>query len=69
VSKGISLEDLARASEEGVVSFSWFDGVLPPPPQLRSVLVLLTSPAGIFTNFVREMGSRTGSVAEADPRE
>lgn len=35
VSKGISLEDLARASEAGVVSFSWFDGVLPPPPQLR----------------------------------
>ncbi|MGF1618379.1 MAG: adenylate/guanylate cyclase domain-containing protein [Acidimicrobiia bacterium] len=36
VSKGISLEDLARASEAGVVSFSWFDGVLPPPPQLRT---------------------------------
>jgi hypothetical protein len=33
------------------------------------ILALLTSPAGIFTNFVREMGSRSGSVAEADPGE
>jgi hypothetical protein len=33
------------------------------------ILALLTSPAGIFTNFVREMGSRSGSVAEADPEE
>jgi hypothetical protein len=30
------------------------------------VLALLTSPAGIFSNFVREMG-RPGAVAEADP--
>ena len=28
------------------------------------VLLLLTSPAGIFTNFVREMGASPGSVAE-----
>jgi hypothetical protein len=31
------------------------------------ILILLTSPAGIFTNFVREMGHRPGSVAETDP--
>jgi len=33
------------------------------------VLILLTSPAAIFTNFVREMGSRSGSVAATDPGE
>jgi hypothetical protein len=32
------------------------------------ILILLTSPAGIFSNFVREMGRR-GSVAEIDPAE
>ena len=31
------------------------------------VLLILTSPAGIFSNFVREMGARTGSVTETDP--
>ena len=31
------------------------------------ILILLTSPAGIFTNFVREMGRRPGPVGEADP--
>jgi len=31
------------------------------------ILVFLTSPAGIFSNFVREMGRRSGAVAEADP--
>ena len=30
------------------------------------VLCLLTSPAGIFSNFVREMGRSPGSVAETD---
>ncbi|MGH8951303.1 MAG: hypothetical protein ACRDX9_07745 [Acidimicrobiia bacterium] len=30
------------------------------------VLILLTSPAGIFSNFVREMGRRSGP-AQADP--
>ncbi len=30
-------------------------------------LVLLTSPAGIFTNFVREMGGRPGPITETDP--
>lgn len=30
-------------------------------------LALLTSPAGIFTNFVRELGANPGSVAETDP--
>jgi hypothetical protein len=33
------------------------------------VLVLLTSPAGIFSNFMREMGGRSGSVAAPDPGE
>jgi hypothetical protein len=33
------------------------------------ILALLTSPAGIFTNFVREMGSRSGSGAKADAGE
>jgi len=33
------------------------------------VLLLLTSPAGIFTNFVREMGSRPGSLPATDPGE
>jgi hypothetical protein len=33
------------------------------------VLALLTSPAGIFSNFVREMGRKPGSVAEAEPGE
>jgi hypothetical protein len=32
------------------------------------ILILLTSPAGIFSNFVREMGRR-GSVVETDPAE
>jgi hypothetical protein len=31
------------------------------------VLALLTSPAGIFSNFVREMGRGPGSVAEPEP--
>jgi hypothetical protein len=33
------------------------------------ILILLTSPAGIFSNFVREMGARPESVAETDPGE
>jgi hypothetical protein len=33
------------------------------------VLALLTSPAGIFSNFVREMGRGPGSLAEAEPGE
>jgi hypothetical protein len=33
------------------------------------VLALLTSPAGIFSNFVREMGRGPGAVAEAEPGE
>ena len=33
------------------------------------ILALLTSPAGIFTNFVREMGTRSRAEAEADPGE
>ena len=31
------------------------------------VLFFLTSPAAIFSNFVRELGASPGSVAEADP--
>jgi hypothetical protein len=31
------------------------------------ILLLLTSPAGIFSNFMREMGGRPGSVASSDP--
>jgi hypothetical protein len=31
------------------------------------VLFLLTSPAAIFSNFVREMGRGPGSVAEPEP--
>ncbi len=30
------------------------------------ILAFLTSPAGIFTNFVREMGTRSRSAAESD---
>ena len=33
------------------------------------VLFFLTSPAAIFSNFVRELGASPGSVAEADPGE
>jgi len=33
------------------------------------VLFLLTSPAAIFSNFVRELGASPGSVAETDPGE
>jgi len=33
------------------------------------VLLVLTSPAGIFSNFVREMGSRPGSLPATDPGE
>jgi hypothetical protein len=33
------------------------------------VLLVLTSPAGIFSNFVREMGSRPGSLPVTDPGE
>jgi hypothetical protein len=33
------------------------------------ILAVLTSPAGIFSNFVREMGRRSGSVAPTDPGE
>lgn len=29
------MEDLARAVREGAVSFSWFEGILPPPPHRR----------------------------------
>jgi adenylate cyclase len=36
VAKGISLADLARASDAGMISFGWFDGILPPPAHLRS---------------------------------
>ena len=31
------------------------------------ILALLSSPAGIFSNFVREMGRRPGPVTEPDP--
>jgi hypothetical protein len=31
------------------------------------ILIILTSPAGVFSNFVREMGGRSGSVVEVDP--
>lgn len=34
-SKGIPVDELARASREGAVSFSWFGGILPPLPGLR----------------------------------
>jgi hypothetical protein len=33
------------------------------------VLVLLTSPAAIFSNFVREMGGQPGEIAPTDPGE
>lgn len=33
------------------------------------ILIILTSPAGIFSNFVREMGSSHASVADPDPGE
>jgi tetrahydromethanopterin S-methyltransferase subunit C len=33
------------------------------------VLFFLTSPAAIFSNFVREMGSRSGSIGEPNPGE
>lgn len=33
------------------------------------VLFFLTSPAAIFSNFMREMGASSGSVAETDPAE
>jgi hypothetical protein len=33
------------------------------------VLILLTSPAGIFSNFMREMGGRSGSAAPTGPGE
>lgn len=33
------------------------------------ILFFLTSPAAIFSNFVREMGASPGSVAERDPGE
>jgi hypothetical protein len=33
------------------------------------ILALLTSPAGIFTNFVREMGTRSRTVTGADSGE
>ena len=35
ISKGIPVEELARAVRQGAVSFSWFGGILPPPPGLR----------------------------------
>lgn len=31
------------------------------------ILVLLTSPAGIFSNFVRELGGSSGSTSDVDP--
>lgn len=34
--RGIPVEDLARATTEGTLSFSWFGGVLPPPPHVRA---------------------------------
>jgi len=49
----------------GIVNVAWASlGLLQ-----AMILVLLTSPAGIFSNFVREMGHRSGSGAEADPGE
>lgn len=36
-SRGIPLQALARAVEDGAVSFSWFDGILPPPVALRDI--------------------------------
>jgi adenylate cyclase len=48
VSKGISLDDLAKASDTGVVSFGWFDGILPPPLQRREeTLAELLTRAGV----------------------
>ena len=49
----------------GVVNIAWASlGVLQ-----TLILAVLTSPAGIFSNFVREMGRRPGSVAPTDPSE
>ena len=49
----------------GIVNIAWASlGLLQAP-----ILAVLTSPAGIFSNFVREMGHRSGSVAPTDPGE
>jgi len=34
VGEGVPAEELAQAARSGAVSFSWFDGVLPPAPVL-----------------------------------
>jgi hypothetical protein len=49
----------------GVVNIVWASlGLLQ-----ALILAFLTSPAEIFSNFVREMGRRSGAVAPADPGE
>jgi hypothetical protein len=49
----------------GIVNVAWASlGLLQ-----ALILAVLTSPAGIFSNFVREMGRRSGSVALTDPGE
>lgn len=52
-SRGIGLEDLARAAREGAFSFRWFGGILPPPPQLREeTYEELFARSGIEMNMV-----------------
>jgi len=47
----------------GIVNIAWASLGL-----LRAlILAVLTSPAWIFSNFVREIGHRSGLVAETDP--
>jgi hypothetical protein len=49
----------------GIVNLAWASlGLLQ-----ALILALLTSPAGIFSNFVREMGRRSGSAPPTDPGE
>ena len=49
----------------GIVNIAWASlGLLQ-----ALILAVLTSPAGIFSNFVREMGRRSGSVVPAGPSE
>jgi adenylate cyclase len=61
--EGIAIEELARAARDGVVSFSWFGGVLPPVPTLHDqTYAELTAELGIPFELVARLFDLWGLV-------
>jgi adenylate cyclase len=75
--RGISLDDLARVTSEGTLSFGWFGGVLPPPPHVRAetyeelfdrVGIPVDLATGLFEVWGVAMPAKEALVREDDAR-